>query len=345
MKILIIKLGALGDVIRTSYFLPELNRLFPGAEIYWLTNSNAVDLLRFNPYISHILCTDIGDSWKSKEPINFDIIYSFDDEIDSLEVLKNLKFKRIVGAFLDGEQITYTEDSNPWFNMGLISKLGKTQADILKRENTLTHTEIFNSILHTNTTSPSFFNDKKIELRVTDKYLPQYYHLGLNLWAGQRWPSKSLRLREAELLIKKLVGIVFPKPLKINVLGKELQDGERLLKEKFGHDKRVIFQEPVSLPEFAAIIKNLDLLITSDSMALHMAIAQGIYSISFYAPTSATEIDTFGKGKKITSMTEDYCSYRGDADNSTLTADRIINEVKKHLRTYKSKVKSLDLSK
>ena len=87
-----------------------------------------------------------------------------------------------------------------------------------------------------------------------------------------------------------------------------------------------------SLLEFAAIIKNCDYVISSDSLALHLAISQGVRSASFYAPTSAAEIGTFGTGVKIISQADDYCSYKRNADNSSITADRIVAAVKLHLR-------------
>ena len=82
----------------------------------------------------------------------------------------------------------------------------------------------------------------------------------------------------------------------------------------------------LALQEFAGVIRELDLLITSDTLALHLAIAQGVPSVSYYSPTSAAEINTFGRGGKVSSLAEDYCSYRPDADNSTITALRLFPE-------------------
>jgi heptosyltransferase II len=46
--------------------------------------------------------------------------------------------------------------------------------------------------------------------------------------------------------------------------------------------------------------------------------------LSFYAPTSAVEIETFGLGVKVISTSPDYCNYQRDADNSSITATRIM---------------------
>jgi heptosyltransferase-2 len=57
-----------------------------------------------------------------------------------------------------------------------------------------------------------------------------------------------------------------------------------------------------------------------------LGISQNIKTISYYAPTSAVEIDTFGLGKKIISTSEDYCSYHSEVDTSSITAERIFEE-------------------
>ena len=62
----------------------------------------------------------------------------------------------------------------------------------------------------------------------------------------------------------------------------------------------------------------------SDSLAMHLAIAQGVPVTAFFAPTSAAEIELYGRGEKVLSTAPDYCSYRPDADNSSLTTERLL---------------------
>ncbi|HLU38748.1 MAG TPA: glycosyltransferase family 9 protein, partial [Planctomycetota bacterium] len=78
-----------------------------------------------------------------------------------------------------------------------------------------------------------------------------------------------------------------------------------------------------SLLDFAALIDRCEVVITSDSLALHIALARRRRVVAFFAPTSAAEIDVWDLGEKIVSTAPDYCSYRPDADNSTITPERI----------------------
>ena len=45
--------------------------------------------------------------------------------------------------------------------------------------------------------------------------------------------------------------------------------------------------------------------------------------MAFFAPTSAAEIELYGLGEKVASTAPDYCSYRADADNASITAERL----------------------
>ena len=89
-----------------------------------------------------------------------------------------------------------------------------------------------------------------------------------------------------------------------------------------------------NLLEFAARIGCLDYLITSDSLALHLAISHQVKNLSFYAPTSASEVGTFNTGVKLVSLSSDYCSYSGACDNKTITSERIFDLFLTHVENY-----------
>jgi heptosyltransferase-2 len=86
-----------------------------------------------------------------------------------------------------------------------------------------------------------------------------------------------------------------------------------------------------ALLDFAALVGRCDLLLTSDSLALHVALARAVRVVAFFAPTSAAEIELYGLGEKVVSTAPDACSYRPDADTSTLTTERIAGAVLRQL--------------
>ncbi|MBE0558547.1 MAG: lipopolysaccharide heptosyltransferase I, partial [Proteobacteria bacterium] len=55
MNILIVKLSAIGDVIHTLPALSALRRLYPGADITWVVEEAAADLLADHPDLDRVL--------------------------------------------------------------------------------------------------------------------------------------------------------------------------------------------------------------------------------------------------------------------------------------------------
>lgn len=319
MKILIIKLGALGDVVRTSYFLQGLRqKAGAGVQVTWITLKHALPLLQHRPDIDTLLTfEDIANKkvrWGGEE---FDWVISLDDEPQACGLLQSITWKKLTGAYLNNNKVDYTEDAARWFEMGLVSHLGKEKADSLKKLNQKTHDQIFAGILGIGAPAPIYYNGDaatKVARRLLEGNSGNL--LGLNLSAGNRWLNKRLDQTQAKNLIKNLSNAGFPMLL---LGGVEDAEYNNWLSKETGCP----VLPPVSLEVFAAIIGQLKTIIVADTLALHLAIAQRIPSVSFFAPTSAAEINTFGRGLKVASTAPDYCNYKSNADNSTITAERI----------------------
>lgn len=330
-NILIVKFGALGDVVRTSYLLPALAARYPEARIYWLTADSALELLRFNPHIYALVSPGAG--FDPLRNLEFDFAISLDDERDVLARLATLKVARVIGARLEDEKRTYCAASAAWFGMGLISHHGKVRADELKRENLREHQTFLEEMAGVQINQASFFNSPTLETRVKALFAPEYFHVGLNSGSGARWPSKQLRIPEAVALVRRLIALqVNGRPIKVWLLGGK-DEAQRHADIRAAVESSQVIDTGFdqNILEFSARIKALDYLITTDSLALHLGIAQGVPNLSFYAPTSAAEIGTFGTGTKVISTAADYCNYKPYADNSSITSERIGREFQNHL--------------
>lgn len=319
-KILIIKLGALGDVVRTSYFLPGIRKQFTGnVHITWITKHNAIPLLASNPHINRLTTIEAFTTEEGGPNGRlYDWIISLDDEVEACTILKTLTHRKLTGAYLSDGHVRYTDDAAPWFDMGLVSKFGKEIADRLKVENQLTHDDIFSKILGINACSPEFYNDPSLEAPAINALAENPPHLvGLNLSAGKRWPGKRLHMREAFDLIN---GLQARNRACILIGGED--DSDYL--DQIACTTKVAKLKPLPLGIFAQVVKRLAVLITSDTLALHLAIAQKVPTVSYYAPTSAAEINLFDTGEKVVSTSPDYCSYSPDASNKSITGQRIL---------------------
>ena len=55
MKILIVKLGSIGDIVHTLPALAAIRRSLPDAEITWVAEERSAEILRQNPMIDHLV--------------------------------------------------------------------------------------------------------------------------------------------------------------------------------------------------------------------------------------------------------------------------------------------------
>src|SRR5947199_5566906 len=135
MIVLIIKLGAAGDVVRTS---PLVRRL--DGPVSWVTAENNLALLQ--GIETEVRCV----SWEDRKRVadtTYDLVINLEDDRESNSFLTELKFKQLFGAHLSGDgELAYTSDSRAWFDLSLISAHGREGADRLKLLNRRTYQEL-----------------------------------------------------------------------------------------------------------------------------------------------------------------------------------------------------------
>ena len=135
MNILIAKLGATGDVVRTT---PLLRRL--SGQITWLTAAKNVVLLQ--GLQENLRCLP----WEKRELVQnsvYDLVINLEDDLEVGLFLKALSCKQVFGAYVDSNNLLrYTDDSRSWFDLSLISIHGRKKADQLKLLNRQTYQEM-----------------------------------------------------------------------------------------------------------------------------------------------------------------------------------------------------------
>lgn len=318
MKILIIKLGAIGDVLRTASALPALKEKYRESEIYWLTKKSSLDLLENNRYLNKVYT--LNKDHEELNNIQFDLIINLDDEDIACELASKIKSKNLVGAYIDNNNTkTYSEDSAPWFDMGLISKYGKIKADELKVKNKDTYQKYLYDMLGLDTAKihepilnlTNEYLDFANKFAFTNNIQKTDLVIGINTGAGRRWKDKKLDIKKTEHLIRKLDEQL---DCKIILFGgpAELERNERIL-HLSGVDIIDAGTEN-SLLEFASLVNLCDILVCSDSLALHIGVALKKKIVAFFGPTPSAEIMLFGRGIKIAPDYECRCCYKRECD-------------------------------
>lgn len=177
MKILIIKLGAAGDVVRTTTLL----HLFKKDEVDWITSKGNSILLKDNPFVTRVV---ISDELIRSNLDEYDLVINLEDNFESAEIVSTVKFKELFGCYAINSKLTYTNTSSGWFDLSLISKYGKQKADELKYENKLSFQELV-------------FKGLGYEFKGEPYILPNspetdlHGDIAISPKAGNRWPMKN----------------------------------------------------------------------------------------------------------------------------------------------------------
>ena len=95
MDILIIKLGAIGDVIRTTSILPGLKSKYKNCKIDWITKKESFDILKNNNIIDNVYL--MSKDLKNKK---YDLVISLEDDFEACKLASSINSKKIVGFLI-----------------------------------------------------------------------------------------------------------------------------------------------------------------------------------------------------------------------------------------------------
>jgi lipopolysaccharide heptosyltransferase II len=177
LNILIIKLGATGDVVRTT---PLLRRL--AGQITWITAKRNIVLL--DGLHENLRCF----SWEERANIldsHYDLAINLEDTIDVAQFLRTVECRELFGAYLgSNNSVTYTDSSRKWFDLSLISSYGRQEADGLKLLNRQTYQELIFGGLGLHFAGEPYMLPEAIETRLSGD-------VAIAADAGPIWPMKK----------------------------------------------------------------------------------------------------------------------------------------------------------
>ena len=289
-RILIIKLGSIGDIVHTLSAVATLRQSFPKAEIDWLVEKKSSVVLKCYPYLNQVIEIDTQKwrrslwHWKSYKEFwscltklrnrKYDVAFDFQG------LWKSAFFGFLAGAQnLVGFHKNYLKE--PSCRIFYTSK-------VLPEKNLLHIIEINQELVRSQ--EASFSLSKPVEFKVLEKdkvyvneLLEQYQledFIILNPgggWITKKWPAKNYGLLHNK--IKNLIGIptVFTwGPGEKNLIEevRSASTGEPLL----------CF--PTTIPQFIALVQRSRLFIGGDTGPLHLATACETPVVGIYGPTN-----------------------------------------------------------
>jgi len=291
MKVLILKLNATGDVVRTSSLLRRFN-----GEITWITDRRNQVLLEGT---DHLRCFN----WDEKELADdrsYDLVINLEDDEASARFASGLGASRIFGAcWCESGKVSYTRDSQRWFDMSLISEYGRIKADQLKLQNRYTYQHLI-------------FEGLGFKFRGEKYVLPRAVNSNLSgdvaiapeagpVWPMKKWGYYDQLRRELE-----------ERGLTVNMLPRR-----------------------DTLLEHLGDVQNHRCLVSGDSLPMHFALGSGIPCVTLFNCTSPWEIHDYGiQTKLISPLLSEFFYQRGFDERATtaIPLEAVLSSVLKILR-------------
>jgi ADP-heptose:LPS heptosyltransferase len=310
-RLLIIKLDAMGDVLRTTALLPALAEAHPRAAITWITRRESRPLLERNPYITEVL--NYGeDALVQLQARTFDRVINLDaGKISSaLATVANAKQKD--GFILDTRGCVQPTNAaaRKWLEMGLF--------DDLKRRGTRTYQDLMLEIVGLRGAPNRYvfeLTDEErargrthLEQRGVDFARPV---IGLNTGAGGRWQLKQWREEGYLELVERLARRHSAQFVLLG--GPEERERHQLL---IARSRVPLIDSGCDNPvrHFAAIVATCGLIVAGDTLAMHLSLALARRTIVLFGPTSAAEIEMYGLGEKVLPQMGCLACYKNTCD-------------------------------
>lgn len=275
-RILVIKIGGLGDAILAVPSLRALRKKFDDSRVELLINKEHEPLFHWCPYIDRIIVWDRANAGLLQltghlKKERFDISVDF----------KNNAFTHCA-AFLSGIVHRYGFAKGFWkflLNNPVAFLKTNQEGPLAQQARILEKLDIdhLNQALELWTT-PS--DDSYIEAALKEKAVSGRDTLvGMVLAASAKWPTKNWPAQNFIDLAQRLT----QRGLKVVLVGQEYPKD---FFGKFSGSSSIIdFVGKTNLTQFVSLIKRLSILVTPDSAAMHVAAAFGIPIVALFGPT------------------------------------------------------------
>lgn len=296
-KVLLIKRAAMGDVLRTTALLPGLKRKYPESAVFWVVDPESEDLLRHNPFVDRVM--PFGpETLLALGVARFDVLICLDKDpgATALATLVPCGKKFGFGMNEHGNLVPLNAAAAYAYRLGV-------DDDLKFRRNEKTYQEISAEAAEIPwENDPYVFVLSESDRQAARAFMrrhrtePGRPAVGLNTGAGSKfetkqWPPDYYRSL-IELLTAKLQADVF-------LLGgeREREMNSALAESAPGH----VFDTGTDHPlrEFAGFIEAMDVVVSSDSLGMHLAVALGKKIVALFGSTSSKEITLYGRGTKL----------------------------------------------
>ncbi len=312
-NVLIIKLGAGGDVIRTTPLLHRINKEYPTKLIWWLTNFPDLVPKKVDKILDFSL-----ESLTIINEINFDLIINLDKDYYACALAKRLSAKEKFGYTLkDGKPAPFNHLAEYKFLTGLFDDISKA--------NTKSYLDEIFEICGWKFSGEEYiidFENYDWKIANNGKRI-----VGLNTGCGSRW---STRLWKNEYWIE-LAEMLKSDGYYPILLGGEPEHDKNLT---ISRESGIFYPGHFSLSEFISLVNQCELIVTAVTMTLHIAIALKKPVVLMNNIFNKNEFELYGRGVIVEPEKQCQCYFSPICHNEryfcmdTLYPEKVFEAVK-----------------
>lgn len=299
-RALIIHLGALGAVVRSTALLAAIRREYKDVHITWVTQKPADQLLQKHPLIDRVLTTD-RDDLLALSALQFDVAFCIDKSLTAAGVLSHVFSDKVFGFQADtatGAIVPATAAAEELWQIGLSNH--KKFHENTKSETQLVCEALELKYRRDDYVLPLTADEVAEASRRRSQWASSHeVVVGINTGCSGAIPYKKLSVEGHRVLIEKLR--LLPN-VKIVLLGGQ---EDRVRNQQIAHGLPVISSSTEQgLRDGLVSVQACDIVATGDSLGMHMGIALKKWTVAWFGPTCAHEIDLYDRGVKILSQAE-----------------------------------------
>jgi heptosyltransferase-2 len=322
-SLLIVHLGALGAVVRSTSLLKAIKRKFPNSMLTWVTDAPAHKILQGHPGIDRVLTTSQEDLL-SLSALEFDCAFVIDKSLKASGVLKHTTVDQVYGFVvepLNGAIVPATVAAEELWQLGLdnhkkffVNQKPETQLMIEALE--LGPYQRDEYWLPLSAKEEVQRIQRRCEFLASEE---KTLVVGLNTGCSHVIAHKKLTIEFHRQLIEAL-HTSYPQ-VQIVLLGGP-EDARR--NELIAQDLPVISTATESgLRDGLVSVAACDVVITGDSLGMHMAISQGCQVIAWFGPTCAHEIDLYDRGVALKTLSPCSPCWKRTCEKATMCYDQV----------------------
>jgi len=287
----------MGAVVRSTSLLPAIHRKYPGAALTWVTAKNSLSLLAENPLVDMVLSSSHEDLLKLRA-LKFDVAICVDKSLEAAGILKFTSYDELFGFTADsitGAIVPANSAAEELWRLGLDNplKFFKNQ----KAETQLMH-EAFELGPFQRDEYQLFLSAE--EFRTAQLRREEWGQgnggpiIGFNTGCSSVIPMKRWTVDFHRRIILTLQNLGFSNLVLLGGAEDEARNQE--IAEGFN-----IFNSPsrLGLRDGVCSVEACDIVITGDSLGMHLAIARAKYVVAWFGPTCSQEIDLYDRGSAL----------------------------------------------